>query len=159
MKIKSEFPFNDYSCYLVVNQENRRIVCLVHKTTKQRTTISYARYLMSIKEKRFLNQDEQVDHIDGNKTNDSIENLQILSAKENCIKHTVQKNITRKMVELKCPYCSNIFIKPLNNSFLQKGGKFNCCSKKCLYKFLKIKHSIEELTIIGQNQIVKHFRK
>ena len=159
MKIKSEFPFNNYSSYLVINPENRKNVCLIHKITKQRTTTSYARYLMSVKEKRFLNQDEQVDHIDGDKTNDSIENLQILSAKENCIKHTIQKNITRKMVELQCPYCNNIFTKPLNNSFLQKGGKFNCCSKKCLHEFLKIKHSTEELVEIGKNQIVRYFRK
>ena len=159
MKIKSEFPFNDYSSYLVINPENRMNVCLIHNVTKKRTTTSYARYLMSVKEKRFLNQNEQVDHIDGDKTNDSIENLQILSAKENTIKHTVQKNITLKLVELKCPNCNTNFIKPLNNSFLQKGGKFSCCSKKCLHNFLKKKHSTEELMQIGANQIIRHFRK
>lgn len=58
------------------------MVCLFN-SKKERTTISYARYLMSVKLNRFLDRNEEVDHIDNDKTNDSIENLQILSSKEN----------------------------------------------------------------------------
>ena len=38
-------------------------------------------------ESSYLNENETVDHIDENKTNDSIENLQILSRKDNVKKH------------------------------------------------------------------------
>ena len=84
MKIQLEYPFNDYAGYLVINPEGRKNICLIPlDKTKKRTTISYARYLVSVNEKRILSKKEQVDHIDGNKTNDVISNLQILSAKEN----------------------------------------------------------------------------
>ena len=38
----------------------------------------------------------------------------------------------RKLVELKCPGCGKIFIKERNKTFLQKGGRYTCCSKKCV---------------------------
>lgn len=86
-KIKLMYPFSeDYlSGYLNINKEPRRVVALIKKD-KSRTSISYARYLMSCELKRYLNRDEQVDHVDNNKLNDIIENLQILSHKENNIK-------------------------------------------------------------------------
>jgi DNA-directed RNA polymerase subunit RPC12/RpoP len=160
MKIDTEFPFNDYAGYIVINPEGRKNVCLVYKKErKNRTTISYARYLMSVREKRVLLKSEQVDHIDGDKTNDVIENLQILSAKENSIKRTIEKGQTLKMVEMICPNCKNTFHKPLSSTYLQKGGHYTVCSKECSYKILTKRLSIMELKELGKNQIVKHYRK
>ena len=44
------------------------------------------RYLLAVKLGRYLTDEEQVDHIDDDKTNDNIDNLQILTVKENAVK-------------------------------------------------------------------------
>jgi hypothetical protein len=56
------------------------------ETGNERKTISYARYLMSTHLGRLLTDEEHVDHINDIKLDDRIENLQILSQKENNIK-------------------------------------------------------------------------
>ena len=88
MKIKLEEPFaSDWKLgYLQKNREGRNIVCLVNNN-KERTTIAYARYLMSVKLGRYLTADESVDHIDNDKTNDSLDNLQILEPLQNIQKY------------------------------------------------------------------------
>lgn len=88
---------------------------------------------MSVKEKRILKKDEHVDHIDNNKANDDINNLQILSLKENNLKEAKRKG--RKMVLLKCPFCKKIFEKERNKTHLQKKGNFTACSRKCSSTF------------------------
>lgn len=159
MKIITEYPFNEYIGYTMINKENRRMIHLVHKQNKKRTTISYPRYLISVKEKRMLNLTEQVDHIDGNKTNDSMDNLQILSKKENIRKSFIQSNRTQKMVRLECPNCRIQFEKAQNQSHLVNKCSFSCCSRDCLHKFLKVLRSKEQMIEIGKNQIIEIFRK
>ncbi len=85
-KVESPFDKEWKSAYIVTNKENRKMVCL-YKDVNTRKTISYARYLLSVKLGRELTDKETADHIDENKTNDSIENLQILSIEENRNKH------------------------------------------------------------------------
>lgn len=84
--MQAEYPYDKYNLYIVHHKkENRNYAVLtpIYKNSElKRTTISYARYLMSVKLKRFLTVEETVDHIDNDRTNDSIENLQILSDKE-----------------------------------------------------------------------------
>lgn len=124
MKIELQYPFNQrykYG-YIVKNRENRRIVVL-YNTEVDRTSISYARYLISVKLKRFLCDSEHVDHIDDDKTNDAISNLQILSPKQNAKK-------TRHAISLifQCPVCNKYF--SLTKQKAHK--KINpCCSRRC----------------------------
>lgn len=127
-KINLQLPFlNDYkSGYLNINKEPRRVVLLV-KFDGSKTSISYARYLMSCHLNRYLNRDEHVDHIDNNKLNDVIENLQILTQKENN-----QKNKSRTYKTLICPICKKEFTKEarqLNSKI--KNGKIPTCSRIC----------------------------
>lgn len=84
MKIDLQTPFKELwkTGYIVTNTENRRNVCLVN-SEQDRTTISYARYLMCVKLGYILSSEYEVDHIDDDKTNDSIGNLQVLTKKEN----------------------------------------------------------------------------
>lgn len=158
IELNELFEKNFKAAYVVLNKEPRYSVILVrHDGTL--TSMSYARYLMSCHLKRFLDKTEHVDHKDGNKLNDVISNFQILSQKDNNLKRTVELGQTRLMVELKCPECLKSFIKTKSNSFLDKKGKFNCCSKDCLYSFLKKGYSVEYLSEVGKNQIIKIFRK
>jgi len=158
MKIETKFPYNDYVGYIVNNPKDRKKLCLVHKQTKQRTTVSYARYLMAVKEKRLLNSNEQVDHIDENRHNDVIENLQILTGFENSKKNRIARKLSRKWLLLECPGCKIVFEKLHNQSFITKKGLFNACSNTCKYNVLKKGLSIEELKLVGERQILKEFR-
>lgn len=155
MKIELEFPYQDFIGYTVINPEKRKNVCLVHKITKQRTTISFARYLMSVHLKRFLLKEEHVDHIDNDKTNDEIYNLQILTQKENNIKKFKDLKISRKIAILICPNCKNEFKRFLNQVHFNKNAKFSTCSKKCLHDILKKKYTLKELETLGKNQLIK----
>ena len=91
MKIELQPPYsNDWQRgYILINREGRKIVCLYkYESGKEiRKTTAYARYLMSVKLGRYLTADEEVDHIDEHKTNDTIDNLQILSGTANKLKY------------------------------------------------------------------------
>lgn len=86
---------------------------------------------------RLLNNDEIVHHIDGNKKNNIIENLQVLSSSEHHHLHGIQ--IGHKMAKLKCPYCHKIFTRHLVQTFVYKSNKYNCtfCSRSCNGKFFR----------------------
>ena len=85
---KIDPPFADLydTAYVYVNNEGRRLIKFI-KDKKHIKGMAYARYLLSVKLGRFLTDDEQVDHIDNDKTNDSIDNLQILTPKANTDKY------------------------------------------------------------------------
>ena len=125
MKIQLEYPYNqDWNKgYIVTNSENRKTVILFNNS-KNRSSVSYARYLMAITLKRYLTENEHVDHIDNNKTNDLIENLQILTPKENNQKAFLKGET---LFEFKCPVCKKIF----KLTARQSHRKEPCCSRKC----------------------------
>ena len=52
---------------------------------------------------------EHVDHINEDKSDNRIENLQLLSAKENCQKHVKQTGKSEEIGSFVCPQCSVTF--------------------------------------------------
>ena len=84
MKINLKSPFKEKwkQGYLVTNTLDRKFVILYNSAT-DRSTIPYARYLMCVKLGRELKPEEHVDHINNDKTDDRISNLQILTQTEN----------------------------------------------------------------------------
>lgn len=135
------------------------MVCLTFKESNKKTTVSYARYLLSCLFKRFLNKEEQVDHIDGDKTNDNIENLQILSGSANVRKHIIQTNRGHKIAVMECPTCKTVFERAYNKTHFQKKGHYSACSRDCSYAVLKLALSIEQLKNIGNSQLIEIKRK
>lgn len=133
MKIELQSPFkeNYKSGYLNQNKEPRNLVLLV-RSDNTKTTVSYARYLMSVKLNRFLEKEEVVDHIDNNKLNDVIENLQIITSKENAIKSVIHLNKQSINIEIECPVCGTKTFKKRKNVLhkIKKGTK-PTCSRKC----------------------------
>ena len=131
-KIELEYPYcEDWKIgYLVTNGDNRKTV-LLYNSHNDRSSTQYARYLMAVKLKRYLREDETVDHIDNDKTNDCVENLQILSRADNTRK--TQKKADYKCV---CPICGKEFVVPRRRASGAKkreqilSGK-RCCSRKC----------------------------
>lgn len=132
MKIELEEPYKSKwkTGYILINRENRRTVLLVNDKY-DRTSTQYARYLMSVKLGRFLDSElETVDHIDGDKTNDNIDNLQLLTRLEN-----IRKSQKKEDFKCICPVCNIDFLVPRNRSgrIVREKIKNNqiCCSRKC----------------------------
>lgn len=143
-RIQADFPFEDYWLYRVWHKkEGRWQANLILKANiKERTTIAYARYVMSVHLKRFLTIEEHVDHIDENKSNDLITNLQILSKQENKLKsekHLAQ--LRPKITKLSCSNCGNIFEYPTRNyKFNLHRGQINFyCTRQCVSISQRIK--------------------
>lgn len=108
--------------YTVINKDNRRMCLLVGK--QNRTTISYAKYLYTSHYNVDVFEGDHVDHINGDKTDDRLENLQVISGTYNRQKDHVHK----EMIELECPVCNRKFLfkKPNLNSHPNP-----CCSRRC----------------------------
>jgi len=94
---------------------------------------------MSIKLKRFLSKEEHVDHKDEDKTNDSLDNLQILTFAENMKKqHDHRRKISGKgpsFAILTCPICDKDMVKRIS-VFLKarEEDRVLTCSRKCSAK-------------------------
>lgn len=158
--VLAEYPYDNYYIYKVFHKkEKRNYAILVNKNNfKNRTTISYARYLMSIFQKRILDKKETVDHINEIKIDDRIENLQILPIEENKKKYILQAKLTTKMVKLLCPQCGKIFEKKKKNCYLTKtGGVFTSCSRKCAGKLRQRLQSGEKIDF--SNNFIEIFDK
>lgn len=84
------------------NKENKRIILHLYFPNK-RKCITYAKLLLELKLERLLVNDETCDHIDGDCTNDSLDNLQILSMIDNARKGASDeiKNRGYKIISLK----------------------------------------------------------
>lgn len=136
-RVIAQYPYNEYYLYIVFHKkEGRRYANLVpidKSSGLKRKTISYARYLMSVHEKRILNPEEHVDHKDNDKSNDDIANLQLLSLKENNAKEGKRRG--KKMVTLQCPNCNKVFEREKRQTHLQKGGHYTGCCRKCSTTF------------------------
>ena len=115
-----------------VGKDNRKRVVLLLENGKL-TTKSYARFLLGD-----LSSIETADHIDENKSNDDISNLQILSLTDNIKKNLLARNIFIPIEFFDCPICASIFYRELrvikhNQNKQGKEGPF--CSRSCAGKF------------------------
>ena len=136
-RVKAEHPYDGYWLYRVWHKKEGRWQANLVKISdiSERTTISYARYVMSVSLGRLLNTGtEHVDHISNDKSDDRLENLQILSPVENKKK---QQDFYAEAhpikIEICCSFCGNKFeIFTRIHKFHVKRGrtKFNC-SRKC----------------------------
>ncbi len=82
---------------------------------------------------RLLDEEEVVHHCNGNRKDNDIENLELYINSEHVKLHSLMKG--RLYVELECPNCYKHFHKPKNQSFIQKGCEYSCCSLKCRGQF------------------------
>lgn len=139
MLIELQEPFKSKwkKGYLRTNKEDRNVVDLFNNNN-DRTTISYARYLMGVKLGYEVPNNYEVDHINNNRTDDRIENLQLLTPEQNLLKQ--QWWVTAMVVNwtiLPCTYCKELFYiteRELKNRRKQ-GREHEFCSRSCAAKF------------------------
>ena len=141
---QAEYPFEDYFIGRIdVNKKNeRKHIHLKHKTnSKKNTYIPYARYRKQIIEGRIFSKDEDidVDHVDGNKFNDSDDNLQILTKEEHRKKSIQEQKDMAPEVVICCDGCENDFITTLcyiKRRLNREANKSNnlFCSRDCFNK-------------------------
>ena len=162
MATQAQYPYHDYNLYVVKHKkEGRRYAVLYPRDgikNRNRTTVSYARYLMSVKEGRVLEDHEQVDHIDDDKLNDDLSNLQILSAKDNLEKENSKKY--KQYVTFECPWCKKLFGKEKRHSHLVYDNKeFTSCSISCGTRIgnLRLEDYSRYLEMIADN-VVDYFK-
>lgn len=148
-------PYSEYWSYgpYLAKTSNRLNINLLTNNSKIKT-MTYARYLVSVHFDIILPPTEDVDHIDGNKQNNSIDNLQVLSKKENGSKLKQDLWITnsRTLLKMQCPHCTTTFTIDRRKSHIGKKQGFNTfCSKKCSYhskKYLEHIQVFEEILSI-----------
>lgn len=117
-----------YGPYL--RKDGRKHVVII-KDDGSRQTKSYPRLLLEQHLGRELTIDETVDHIDNDFTNDSIDNLQILSLSDNAKKQAAL--LEREVYEFDCPNCGTKAFKFMNQiqGNWKKGKTGPYCSRKC----------------------------
>lgn len=135
MKLESTKPFEEFLCYKNWHKGlGRWQVCLVHKETRARTTILFSKFIMSVACARRLRHDEQVDHLNGDRTDDSLANLEIVTAAENKARHSAK--IKRTMVACVCHFCGCHFQRE-KRQVIYKTSRRYYCQKSCLHNALK----------------------
>lgn len=113
MKI-AEFPYNNYRiCSKYFHKGDGRFkIELVHLETNERYTLNFARYLMEVHLKRKLENYIDVHHINENKTDDRIENLEILTINKHSKLHA-GNNFPDKRIYIGrnnvCRFCSKSY--------------------------------------------------
>ena len=118
-------------------KDGRSIVIHYDPKTKKRKTQSYPRYLIEKETNKDLNDFEEVDHINGDRTDNAIDNLQILSSKDNKIKAITETGRERVYLTFICPICDREFKieqRRFKHNQLVQNKKGPYCSKQCAGK-------------------------
>jgi hypothetical protein len=105
-------PFEEYKVYgpYLTAGMDRYTVRLKWKGITH--SMSYARYLMCVAEGRRLGENEHVDHIDNDRKNDRLDNLQILTPSENIRKSPRPRGMRHGTLSCyrfcKCTLCTSV---------------------------------------------------
>lgn len=115
-----------------IRKTDDRAFVVIIKPDGKRTTKSYARHLYESVYGPILGNFD-VDHKDGDRTNDSIDNFQLLTRKENAEKSILEQNLKVDVFIGQCPNCNSWFVKSASRviSNLKQNKKGPFCSKHC----------------------------
>ena len=109
--------------YFSTNKEPRRVATL-RKPNGEMTSISYAKYLYTSHYETDVAEGDTIDHINGDKMDDRIENLQVVSRRYNIQKYHKHKEMVLRI----CPVCQKEFLYPKRNLSTHPNP---CCSRRC----------------------------
>ncbi len=109
---------------------------------------------------RLLNDNEIVHHENHDRKDNRIENLKVMLSAEHSKLHSIEK--LRWKCELKCPWCYEIFFRWKNNTHLNKGSKYTCCSPSCrgkLSRYIQLNGITANVEIAISENIVRVFKE
>lgn len=140
MEIQLLPPFNQRwnKGYKVFDGSTGRFRVVFYNTPEDISGMSFARYLMSIHLGYEVPSELVVDHINDIKTDDRIENLQILTPEQNRLKQEYQYYMFEQPFFLvECEWCDlRFFITQRDlKAKIAKGLEHMFCSRRCAAKF------------------------
>ena len=159
-------PFRRYRIYgpYISKSLGRKVIVMIRRVRglEKRYTTTYARFKMAVHLGRRLRKTEEVDHIDNNRRNDRLSNLQVITSAQNRAK-AARNSAGRLYVLLRCPSCGTTFEREKRNTYLSKSGVFTACSASCRgrfsaliqsrgYKSKDVKHGLRK-------NLVREFRR
>ena len=107
--------------------------CVLYFGEGKTTSRAYARLVIEASLGRKLLSSEHVDHIDGNKKNDAIENLQVLSDQAHRAKTSLEQSLKQcQKVSMACPVCGEDF---KVSRWRLSVTEVPCCSRTCARAF------------------------
>lgn len=144
MIIELEEPFKSKwkRGYMMPSRENRMMVYL-YNTPKDRSTISYAKYIYGVHLGYEVPEGLEVDHINNDKTDDRLENLQLLTREQNKKKyvHWYREN-NNVQTTLSCRNCRKLFKIPTRNVRFKNLDTI-CCSRECSYALKRVPKNVK----------------
>ena len=92
------------------------------------------------------NENQIIHHKDKNKHNNDISNLELIDESEHLKRHG--NEVLQKLVLLKCPWCSKLFVRDKRHTHIGKNSvnqSCTCCCRHCSGKFSSLKiNNLEE---------------
>lgn len=139
MLIELQEPFKSaYKAgYLNPDETGRNKVLFTDVSGKIVGGMSYARYLVCVHLGYILSSDLEVDHVDDDKTNDVLSNLQILTKQENILKQHYKYIMTEQVCYgFCCAHCETYFILTERDvkMRLARNVEHAFCSRSCSHK-------------------------
>jgi len=112
---------------------NYCVVSPTHPLATKHGYVLHHRIVMENELGRLLNANEVVHHVNHDKKDNRIENLEVLTASQHATLHAQEQG--QSLVQLKCPQCMTIFTRRKGDTHLQKKSSWTSCSRSCRGKF------------------------
>lgn len=125
-----------YVRFSVDGLDNTTVMLKKHNSTCHYAITTYPRYLMEVHLGRFLEKHEKVYHIDKNRLNFNIDNLEMRKHGQSPTTKKINKPPVKSkpvMVELTCAYCKQPFTKDTRHLTASAINRF--CCKGCQFAF------------------------
>lgn len=132
----AEKPYKGYKLYKVFHKKEKRYFAVLVKSSTDRTTVAWAKYLAEVEIGHKLGRKWHVHHKDGTTTNDRLGNLKVCSP----VKHKqLHSDGCRWLLKGKCAFCKRIFCRVHNRHSMSKfrATKYFYCKRSCSYSALK----------------------
>lgn len=133
--IKTHSIFAAYKVYgpYLAKVKGRYHVVLKHNNGTK-TTMPYSRFVWVNAHGVHPEPGFDIDHINGDRLDNRLENLQCIKSEENNQKY--HASLATRYVHLRCPWCEVEFVRPHANTHLgygksERGTTYSCCSKSC----------------------------